>query len=623
MCGISGSVHRDPAFRFPENIGIAVRDTLVHRGPDDAGHFAAPGVFLGSRRLSILDLSSNGHMPMTTPDGRFVIVYNGEVYNYRDLKRNLHDSGVHLKSNSDTEVVLHLYAEHGPQMLSQLNGMFAFAIWDTLERQLFVARDRLGVKPLYYAQHNGILHFASEIKALFAAGVPQIFDPEAWPELLTFRYVAGSSTSFKGVHRLLPGHYMIWKNGEVQISRWWSLADRVREKSHDIPKNAYDWFREIFDDSVNLRRISDVPVGVLLSGGLDSGSVAASLAMQAGKEVASFTVRFEVPRFDEGMLARRVAHEHGLDYHELTVRPSDLPELLVQASQLSDEPLVHLSDVHLFAISRFAKSRVTVLLSGEGADELLGGYVRYQPLRYPAFLKLARPLLPLVTSGLKLNGRFRKLERLLEIGSIDQCTLFNSSELSNYSGFLKHSFPYRWKVLEEAKSLYPSEPFRQAMHLDLHTYLCSLLDRNDRMTMGASIECRVPFLDYRIVEGLCAMPSSKLLSPWKTKHLLRKALGSRLPSEILTHKKWGFAVPWPTYIREVPELRDRVGRLHRLEPVTSGFFEERHVKTIVERFLNGDTENESLITHLFMIGISQEAGERKAADIRQTAVPHL
>src|SRR5262245_8980856 len=480
MCGISGSAHRDPDFIFPERRILGMRDSMFHRGPDDAGIFSAPGIALGSRRLAILDLSEKGHMPMCTSDGRFTIVYNGEVYNYRHLRRELEATGIELRSDSDTEVVLHLYSKTGPAMLSKLNGMFAFAIWDSAERQLFIARDRLGVKPLFYAVQDGTLHFASEIKALFTAGVPRIFDQAIWPELLAFRHVAGEQTPFKGVRRLLPGHYMLWKNRAAQIRKWWNLADRAREHTAKKPAEAVAWFRETFDESVNLRRISDVPVGVLLSGGLDSGSVASSLATQAGAGVASFTIRFNDPEFDEGGLAKRVAEKHGLEFHELTVRDSDLLELIQKAGELTDEPLMHASDVHLFAISRYAKSRVTVLLSGEGADETLGGYVRYQPLRYPTALKLIRPTLQVVGSALELTGRLGKLERLLGSKSFDDCVLFSNSELRRNTEYESDGFEYRRSVLAEAKLLYPREPFRQAMYLDMHTYLCSLLDRNDR-----------------------------------------------------------------------------------------------------------------------------------------------
>ena len=299
MCGICGIVHRDPTWRVDDGQLLAMRDALTHRGPDDAGLFVAPGVCLGARRLSILDLSVRGRMPMSSPDGRYRIVYNGEVYNHRELRLELEAKGYVFRSRTDTEVVLYLYMAEGPAMLARLNGMFAFAVWDSRDRELFLVRDRLGVKPLYYAVRDGALFFASEEKALFAAEVPAQLDTSTLEELLCFRYVAGERTPYLGVRRLLPGHQLVWKDGMHQVRRWWSLAERTRALRDESPPSVVRWYRETFDDAVRVRRISDVPVGVLLSGGLDSGSVAASLGSQSSVGFASFTVAFDESRYDE------------------------------------------------------------------------------------------------------------------------------------------------------------------------------------------------------------------------------------------------------------------------------------------------------------------------------------
>ena len=266
MCGICGivDVYRDG--QVDPGVLIQMRDSMLHRGPDDAGVHVSAGVGLASRRLAILDLSPRGHMPMVSDDRRYVIVYNGEIYNYRELRAPLAARGVRFQSGTDTEVLLRLFEADGPAMLEQLNGMFAFAIWDTVARRLFAARDRLGVKPLFYAEHQGRLYFASEEKALFAAGIPMQFDHEVWPELLCFRYVAGERTPFKGVKRLLPGHSLQWHEGRLELRRWWNLADRARARRELPMRDPVEWYRRTFDDSVRLRTISDVPVGVLLSG---------------------------------------------------------------------------------------------------------------------------------------------------------------------------------------------------------------------------------------------------------------------------------------------------------------------------------------------------------------------
>ena len=610
MCGIAGLVHKDASYLVDERRLLAMRDSITHRGPDDAGSFIAPGIALGSRRLAILDLSERGHMPMSTPDGRHHIAYNGEVYNYRELRPALEASGHAFRSNTDTEVLLHLYAEHGPAMLERLNGMFAFAIWDSRERTLFLARDRLGVKPLYYAFHDGALYFASEEKALFAGGVRAEFDPATWEELLCFRYVAGESTPFAGVKRLLPGHYLIWKDGQIQIKRWWNLSERARALRANVPTDPAAWYRETFDNAIALRRISDVPVGVMLSGGLDSSSVAAALAMQAGSGVSSFTMRFAEAPYDEGPLAKQVADRYGLDDHELKIPSDELLSRLRKAAWINDEPLSHASDIHVAAISRYAKSRVTVLLSGEGSDEVLGGYVRYRPLRHPALLGMARPVLPALAAAFGLDNRIGKLARFLALGSTDRFILFNAANVlpaDLEAAGMRPSvrFGFREQVLDEARSLHPREPLRQAMYSDQHTFLCSLLDRNDRMTMGASIECRVPFLDYRLVEGLAAMPSPMLLAG-QSKQLMRDAIGDRLPPAILSGRKWGFGVPWGRYFREAPELRELVRSLPGHRALSDAPFEAKKLRVMVDEFLAGKSRQEALISQLVMMTIWRE-----------------
>jgi asparagine synthase (glutamine-hydrolysing) len=550
---------------------------------------------------------------MSTADGRYWITHNGEVYNYRELRGSLETKGYRFRSNTDTEVVLNLFADRGPAMLDELNGMFAFAIWDARDRRLFLARDRLGIKPLFYAVEDGRFCFASEIKALLAAGQPAEFDPGCWEEMLCFRYVAGERTPYLGVRRLLPGHCMTWKGGRLETRRWWRLDARVRALRGTLTANATEWFGSTFDDAVLLRRISDVPVGVLLSGGVDSSSVAASLARRSDTPVSSFTVRFAEPEYDEGPLAREVAARWQLDAHELTLSGRDVWSQLRRISLLNDEPLAHGSDLHLWSIAEYAKRFVTVLLSGEGADETLCGYVRYRPLRFAGALSAGRPVVSLLASASGAR-RLRKLARFLGTASIEDWILYNAcdvlpSELAEVGLVVPRAeFPYRRAVLEEARALYPREPMRQAMYGDQHTFLVSLLDRNDRMTMGASIECRVPFLDYRLVEGLAALPSRHLLGAgWRSKRLLRRSLGHRLPPAVRRARKWGFGVPWAAYLRGIPELRDAVERLPEAEPIRHGPFDAIRIRNAVRLFLAGDDDLASLIRQLVLVNVWHEA----------------
>jgi len=589
-----------------------MRDLLTHRGPDDAGQFIAPGIALGSRRLSIIDLSDRGHMPMTTEDGRYSITYNGEVYNFRELRSLLEDRGHRFRSDTDTEVVLRLYSDEGPAMLARLNGMFAIAIWDSQERTLFLARDRMGVKPLYYAVQNEELIFASEEKSILAAGVVAEFDSTTWQELMCFRYVAGEQTPYVGIKRVLPGHYLLWKAGALQITRWWNLAERARDLQASLPADPFAWFKQTLDSSVELRRISDVPVGVLLSGGLDSSSVAASLALRTGSGLASFTVRFDEPGYDEGPLAQQVADRWKLEYHELKLARAGLLELIREASWLNDEPLVHGNDLYLLAISKYARQRVTVLLSGEGADETLGGYVRYRPLRFPSLMNAGRPVFPGIVSALNVNGRLRKLGRFLRLGSNRDFVLFNASDvlpedLMSIGSERVRRFGFRESVLDEAAALYPGDLIRQAMYSDHRTFLSSILDRNDRMTMGASIECRVPFLDYRLVEMLSALPSSVVLGGTKSKNILRQSVGDRLPEDVRRHRKWGFAVPWRDYLRNDEPLNELVRALPDVQPIKEGPFDCAKLRSVVNQFLLGDSRYDAMIVQFVMIAVWHRA----------------
>lgn len=582
----------------------AMLDALAHRGPDDTGDYLGAGVAFGSRRLAIVDLSRNGHMPMVSDDGRFWIIHNGEVYNFRDLRTHLEGLGRSFRSGTDTEVILQMYAEYGPAMLDSFNGMFAFAIWDARERELFIARDRLGVKPLYYATDQDRLWFASEQKALFAAGVPCEFDHKCWEELLTFRYVAGESTPFSGVHRLLPGHYLVWKDGTVRIRRWWNLAERTSAARRE--RNPTLWFDETFHDAVSLRGISDVPVGVLLSGGIDSSSVAVSLSRSQVERPNTFTVRFPEREYDEGPLAQAVTAHAGMAYHELAVRPDELWSLLREAAWLQDEPLAHGNELHILAISRMAKPLVSVLLSGEGADETLGGYVRYLPLRHASVVALARPVLQGL-AALRFGGRAGKLSRFASLQP-DERLLFNAcdvlpADLRALGVQPAETYEYRRNVLDEARALYPHDSVRQAMYQDQHTFLCSLLDRNDRMTMGASIECRVPFLDYRLVEGVAALDTNVLFGLWRTKQLLRNSIGRELPTAVLRGRKWGFGVPWDTYFRNIPELTSLIEKIADTEPVRSGPFDRALVRKRAAAFLASGHGRDVLIHQLVMITV--------------------
>jgi asparagine synthase (glutamine-hydrolysing) len=610
MCAIAGFVHPDRGFVAPPGRLDAMRDAMAHRGPDDRGSWSGDGAGLASRRLAILDLSERAHMPMATEDGRFVIVHNGEVYNYRELRRDLEARGHRFRSDSDTEVLLRSYAEQGPAMLDRLNGMFAFAVWDRAERRLFVARDRLGVKPLYYAQQDGALLFASEPKGLFAAGVDPRFDPASWEELLCFRYRAGEETPYEGVLRLLPGHSLTWEDGRSSVTRWWSL--RAAAGRRGAPKGRPEaWFQETFESAVAYRRISDVPVGVLLSGGLDSTSVASVLAAQAGRGVASFTVRFPDTPLDEGERARTAAAAFGLEHHETEVKGDELAERLRRASWFNDEPLAHGSDLHLLAVSAYARPRVTVLLSGEGADETMGGYARYRPLPLLPWLGRLGAMLPPGIAR-RAGHRAAKLDAMLREDPRDGPILYNAcdlfpADLEPFGLRPRRDFTYRRGMLAEAREAHPGDPLRQAMYLDQHAFLRSVLDVNDKMTMAASIECRVPFLDYRLVEGLAALPTNALGGIGEGKRPLRRAFAKRLAPVLQDYRKLGFTAPWAGYFRRVPALRALLESLPARELLRDGPIRQEPLRRAIAAFLAGDDRPEALLRALVMVTSWHEA----------------
>jgi asparagine synthase (glutamine-hydrolysing) len=606
MCGICGLVHAIPDYPIDESVLLRMRDSLIHRGPDDAGYYLSGGVGLGSRSLTVNKLHERDIMPMSTPDGRYWIVYDGQIYNVKELRATLQHQGVTFHTQADTEVLLRLFIREGPAMLEKLNGMFAFAVWDVQERTLFLTRDRLGIKPCYYILQDRVFYFASELKAFMVAGLPISFNSATWEELLCFRYVAGEETPYTSIKRLLPGHFLIWKDGYFYTKRWWNLSEKAAIIQSSLESDLVSYWRRLFDSAVDYTRISDVPLGVLLSGGLDSGSVAASLASQKASEVTSFNMRFDSPEYDEGLFVKEVAQYWDFQNHSLRVKPQDLLPLLEEVSFYNDEPLEQGNEPYFYTIARYAKPLVTVLFSGEGADETLAGYVRYQPLRYAILF----PYLKRLTSLLRLPGsghRLRKLATFLDLGSVDKFILYNvCNTLPNQLSVLgfqpKEQYPYRQSILEEAKH-YSNNPVRQAMYVDQHTFLNSTLDPLDHMSMAASIECRLPFLDHRLVELASAVPTHELFGQGQGKWLARRAMQHSLPPAIIQHKKWGFGVPWNVIIRNYPDIRQVMIELPELEPLLSGPFDRRKLHNLIIEFLNGSDEYYPLLLQFLMIAI--------------------
>lgn len=603
MCGINGIFHLYPR-QVDQNQLEKMRDILDHRGLDDKGIFLKNNIGLGHRRLSIIDTTSGGHQPFISENGRYTIVFNGEIYNYQSFYPELKGKGISLKTSSDTEVLLKLYERYGIEMLTRLNGMFAFAIWDDLEKKLILCRDRMGVKPLYYAIYKDTLFFASEQKALFTAGVPLEISNDGMEEYIFNRFVAGENTLYNQVKKVLPGHYLIIdEKGKITTTRWWNLKEEIQ--NHPKISNPKKWFEETFFESVKLRMVSDVPVGVLLSGGLDSCSILSALYHQNFKNIETFNISFSETEHNEYHLAKKITQEYQYHFNHTQLDNDTLYQNLIETSYFQDEPIMHLNEPHLLAIAKLAKPKVKVLLSGEGADELMGGYVRYKALKSPSLLKIISFLSKLETFNKK--PRFDKLFRYSKINSDSDLVIFNGSNVYPedinlfYGNIKKPANEYRHQILKEAQELYPKNLQRQALYFDQHTYMCSLLDRNDRCTMGTSIECREPFLDQRLIAGLGTLDNKWMFTGKKGKFILKSTMENMLPKEILDFRKIGLSAPWGSYLLSFPKFKDELENFATSDIFNMPILENIDGRKLVTEIQKGNTKILPYVMPLFML----------------------
>ena len=554
MCGISGIAFGSRSSRVvSEATLVRMRDVLRHRGPDDAGLFIEGPVGLAHRRLSIVDLAL-GHQPMPNEDGSLQIVFNGEIYNHADLRPDLVARGHVFATHSDTEVILHLYEEYGKRCVDHLRGMFAFAIWNRRTKELFIARDRLGVKPLYYVHtDDGALFFASEIKALLAADAlrPKL-NLAALPDYLANHATSDDTTLFAGVRRLLPGHTLLWHDGKILIERYWDArpGEIAEGRSRSVADYVDEW-RELFRTSVKLRLMSDVPLGVFLSGGIDSSAIASVMSQMVAEPIKTFSVAFDAPEANELEYARLAARAFGTDHHEVIVEPADFAAAIPHLIWHEDEPLAHPSSVALYFVSQLAQRHVKVVLSGEGSDELLAGYNRYRAtlLNLSAgkiyhqfstegirrFVRNAANRLAPVSLRRKLPRTFLWLPPDVGAMYFDNFAVFPSHmQRDMFSkelwGQIGHINPYAG-MLHYFDQDPSSTLLQKLLYADLKTYLQELLMKQDQMSMAASIESRVPFLDHKLVEFSTALPDRLKLRGWTTKYVLREAMKTLLTGD--------------------------------------------------------------------------------------------
>ena len=566
MCGIAGFASPYQLDDSATARGIAMRDVITHRGPDDAGLQGDPHAVLAHRRLSIVDLST-GHQPLANEDDTIWIVFNGEIYNHAEIRHDLEARGHRYKTRSDTETIVHAYEEWGDECVHRFRGMFAFALWDAPKRRLLLVRDRLGIKPLYWSRAGDLLLFGSEIKALLASGRVEP-EPNAAviPELLSTRYVSGSETMFRGVHKLLPGHLLVFERGETRIRQYWDVPVGRRGNGHDVVSD----FRSLLEESVRLRLMSDVPLGMFLSGGIDSSAIAALMARMIDRPLQTFSVAFKDRAFNELEYARQVARAIGADAHEIVIDDHDFFGALPKLLWHEDEPIAHPSSVPLYFVSALARRQVTVVLTGEGSDELLAGYGKYPRMAWnwragtvyermmPRRLRttIAHNLASLLPAALAryATRSFLAMDRTPESMFYDN---FASIRLADQRRLLAPALrlaatagqAYASSVAHFQQPNGGSTLLDRLLYADVKTYLVELLMKQDQMSMATSIESRVPFLDHKLVEFAAGLPDEWKLSGLTTKRILREAMDGVLPSSILNRPKMGFPVPFAEWTR--------------------------------------------------------------------------
>ncbi|HSB70239.1 MAG TPA: asparagine synthase (glutamine-hydrolyzing) [Candidatus Methylomirabilis sp.] len=626
MCGIGGKLYFDPARPVEREILARMNAVQAHRGPDDAGVFCAGPIGLVHRRLSIIDLSPAGHQPMPNEDETVWIVFNGEIYNFQELRPDLLRRGHRFRSQSDTEVILHLYEEHGTDCLAFLRGMFAFAIWDAPRRQLFLARDRLGKKPLCYQQDAQAFRFASEVKAVLQDPAVAVRpDPAGVSQYLTYGYVPSPGSAFLGVRKLPPAHYLLCREGRVEVSRYWRLR---RDRKQERPEA--EWCEQIrarLEEAVRLRLVSDVPLGAFLSGGIDSSAVVAMMSRIAGGRVKTFSIGFEEAEYDELPFARQVAERFGTEHHELVVRP-DAVGVLPKLAWHYDEPFADSSAVPTYYVAQMTRQYVTVALNGDAGDENFGGYDRYLANNLAAsfdrlpgaglFRHAIRRGLPHLPRGGRRTSLFSRGRRFLE-GLAEAPERRYARWFCHFAGDRKLEIctpEFRQatgsaddlEVLLAAYQGSDAPDFADAtMGVDTALYLPDdLLVKVDIASMAHSLEARSPFLDHEFMEFAVTIPSHLKLRGRSKKYILKQALRGLLPDTILDRPKMGFGVPIDHWLRH--ELRDLAHEtLLGGACLARGYFRRDPLERMLTEHIQGKANWHYLLWNLLMLELWHRA----------------
>lgn len=616
MCGIAGIVSPNRGERIDENVVHRMCQAIVHRGPDEEGIFAKDNSGLGMRRLSIIDVAG-GHQPVFNEDRSIWIVFNGEIYNFPELRRELEGRGHRFSTNTDTEVIVHLYEDIGEDCVKKLRGMFAFALWDERRNSVLMARDRLGKKPLHYALHRGKLYFASEIKSILAVA-PELAEVNraALMQYLYLGYVPDPATAFVGIQKLLPGHLLWFERGQLRIRKYWDLPPYATHQ----PKSEEECLEELewrLAESVRVRMISDVPLGAMLSGGTDSSTVVALMARASSRPVKTFAVGFRDSDFDESKYARLVADKFSTEHHELRLEP-DVVGTVETLTRSLEEPFGDSSMLPTYFVSCLARRHVTVALSGDGGDELFAGYERYGLHQgREKFAKIPQSwwrfyrehLFPMVPRGMRgrqfsynvsLPWRERYADEMCFLPAFEREIPLLTPE---FRAVLAESGDPQKLLLELFESAPASDRISQMLYVDTKSYLVGdILTKVDRMSMLTSLEARVPILDHQLVEWATSLgPEWKLTGRGQHKYILRK-LAERVgvPKEVLYRPKRGFALPLVHWMRK--EMKELILSV-LLEPRTleRGYFDPKGVEQLLDQHFRGRRDQSGRIWRLLML----------------------
>jgi asparagine synthase (glutamine-hydrolysing) len=618
MCGICGKLYFDNQRPVERQDLSQMMEVIHHRGPDDEGTYLSGPVGLGHKRLSIIDLST-GKQPICNENGTIWIVFNGEIYNYQELRAELAQRGHAFSSQTDTEVIVHLYEEYGADCVSKLRGMFAFAIWDENNKLLFLARDRVGIKPLYYWIGPDRFLFGSEIKAILQdPSVPREIDCRIIDRFLSYYYTPGAETLLKGLLKLPPGFYLVWKDGDCRVSQYWDLHFSKGHQNYAF-KNAKADLLDLLKETVRLHMISDVPVGFLLSGGVDSTSLLSLSLGETDKPLSTFTIGFEGEKFaDERPYARLAADRYGTRHYDLTIKAEDFAEFLPKYVWFMEEPVCEPPAIAIYYVSKLASEYVKVLISGEGGDEAFAGYQNYRNL---VWLERMKKTMGPFAKG--LGQVMGKVDKVVPFGRLSKYIPLLSRPLAGYY-FSRTSNPFTilnkefseiythsmGEQIDREFSLRPSvdsisngdcpDYLARMLYVDTKTWLPDdLLVKADKMTMANSVELRVPLLDHKVLEFAAGLPSSFKLNGFTTKYILKETFKNLVPEEIINRPKTGLPVPYGSWMRK--QLRRMVQEtLLDQRSIARGYFNREGIEKILSANLNEGSYDKEVFSLLVL-----------------------